>query len=408
MKKVIGMILCFLFLGIPLLAATPSTSATLGKLEKSSVTLDFNGYLLETYTAFDNTYIPVSRLKDIGLDITFFPEDNSVIINAVPTPSISKVNISSELGKKPFSLYNKPIFINQFQTHGIVTEGRVLIPIGALRSLYDITIESNTLYHLTPKELLPFSADQVTVGNYAEYPATISIVDLYWDNGLVQVPFNFNLNPQETLTRPTSTDQRQYISTVITKVLSQSPDLPFKYNNSNMYGQVNDRLFKTYTQFLTFGDLSTIGDPIDIDTIMWAQNTVNTKGLTSKTPYLVWTNIKRQSTYIFEGSKGNWKLIKHFKCSTGRNNSTPRGTFSLTQKVPYFGVEKGYRCKNAFGFIGTTYLYHSVMFDKTGSYLLKGKGELGSPASAGCIRLAVPHSEWFYKNLKSGSTVFID
>lgn len=48
------------------------------------------------------------------------------------------------------------------------------------------------------------------------------------------------------------------------------------------------------------------------------------------------------------------------------------------------------------------------MFDKTGSYLLQGKGELGARASAGCIRLSVENSEWFYNNMLSGTKVFID
>lgn len=143
--------------------------------------------------------------------------------------------------------------------------------------------------------------------------------------------------------------------------------------------------------------------------VIWAEDTVNTKNLHSTTPYLVWTNIASQKTYIFEGSQGHWQLIKHFVCSTGRDHTpTPKGEFQLTRKVPYFGVEKGYRCKNAFGFIGTTYLYHSIIFDKSGSYLLEDKGVLGTKASEGCIRFSVENSEWFYNNMVSGTKVWIN
>ena len=86
---------------------------------------------------------------------------------------------------------------------------------------------------------------------------------------------------------------------------------------------------------------------------------------------------------------------------------TPTGTFALTYKVPSFGQNKGYCCKYAFGFIGTNYLYHSIIFDRTGTYLLEGKGVLGKKASQGCIRFSAENAKWFYDHLISGSTVYI-
>ena len=67
----------------------------------------------------------------------------------------------------------------------------------------------------------------------------------------------------------------------------------------------------------------------------------------------------------------------------------------------------GIICKYAFGFIGTTYLYHSIIYDKTGTYLLENKGVLGKKASDGCIRFSVEHAKWFYDNMISGTTVYI-
>ncbi len=134
---------------------------------------------------------------------------------------------------------------------------------------------------------------------------------------------------------------------------------------------------------------------------------INRQNIDSKTQYLVWTDLHRQRTYIFKGSKNNWKLIKNFLCSTGRNKTpTPKGLFELQAKIPYFGIEKGYRCKNAFQIYGD-YLYHSIIFDKTGSKALEGKGVLGHQASEGCIRFTEEDSAWFYNTMTKGTRVWI-
>ena len=135
---------------------------------------------------------------------------------------------------------------------------------------------------------------------------------------------------------------------------------------------------------------------------------VNTMKYTSPTDYLVYTDLNRQYTYVLKKQDKSWTVVKKLLSSTGLNTTpTPKGQYNLTKKVPYFGVEKGYRCKNAVGFIGGTYLYHSVIFDKTGTYLLEGKGVLGNQASQGCIRFTPEEAEWFYKTLPLKSTVII-
>ena len=134
---------------------------------------------------------------------------------------------------------------------------------------------------------------------------------------------------------------------------------------------------------------------------------VNGAGITSKTRYLVWTDLSRQYTYVFEEKKSTWKLLRRMPCSTGNNvTPTPSGEFELTNKVPFFGVEKGYRCKNAFQIFGD-YLYHSVLFDVTGSWVTSGSKQLGQQASHGCIRLSPENSLWFYNTMLQGTKVWI-
>ncbi|MGL4800521.1 MAG: L,D-transpeptidase [Cellulosilyticaceae bacterium] len=133
---------------------------------------------------------------------------------------------------------------------------------------------------------------------------------------------------------------------------------------------------------------------------------VNTKGYTSDTKYLVWTDLSRQLTYVFERKNNQWVLIRTMLCTTGNNKTpTPYGTYKLRAYVPYFGLEKGYRCKNAVQIEGD-YLYHSVMFNKAGTYVLGGQ-VLGKQGSHGCIRLSPEDSEWFYRTMPLKTQVII-
>ena len=135
---------------------------------------------------------------------------------------------------------------------------------------------------------------------------------------------------------------------------------------------------------------------------------INSKDFSSKTNYFVWTDIYRQRTYVFKGSMNKWELVRSMLSSTGKDtNLTPIGRYTLNVRVPSFGGNK-YRAKNAYGFIGTTYLYHSVLYDPTGSYLLSGWGQLGNKASSGCIRLSPENSAWFYKTMPIGTGIFIN
>lgn len=135
---------------------------------------------------------------------------------------------------------------------------------------------------------------------------------------------------------------------------------------------------------------------------------INSKDFSSKTDYFVWTDIYRQRTYVFKGAKNNWTLIRNMLSSTGKDTHlTPVGRYTLNVRVPSFG-SKQYRAKNAYGFIGTTYLYHSVLYDPTGSYLLNGWGKLGNKASSGCIRLSPEDSEWLYKTMPIGTGIYIN
>lgn len=404
MKKLrLIMLLCFL-LALPtnLLATEPSLS--LGTLIKDTTTVNYQGISLEVYKAFDSLYIPVSTLRSLGHTITLTPDCSRVDI--LPSTSSTTTPSALNLKNKSFALYSGTVNLNGLDTHALMSDDRILIPLGALRQFYDITITENT-YTLSPKATFPISANLKTISNNTPYDLEITISDLYWKNEFIYKNSTHTIPAYSTLERPTIAEDNTsiYITTLAKKGISDT----ITYTNSSTYGQTNTELFKKYYKLKYTVTLTEYGDPLDSELLTWAESTVNAKGLSSSTQYLVWTNIDKQKTFIFTGSKDNWTLLKHFVCSTGKNSTpTPKGTYKLTYKVPSFGQDHGYCCKNAFGFIGTTYLYHSILFDKTGTYLLEGRGVLGKKASDGCIRLSPENAKWFYDNLKSQTTVWIN
>lgn len=56
---------------------------------------------------------------------------------------------------------------------------------------------------------------------------------------------------------------------------------------------------------------------------------VNGKEYDSQSEYLIWINLERQKVNVFQGSKGQWDLIRVSTCSTGKNTTpTPTGVMT--------------------------------------------------------------------------------
>jgi lipoprotein-anchoring transpeptidase ErfK/SrfK len=136
-----------------------------------------------------------------------------------------------------------------------------------------------------------------------------------------------------------------------------------------------------------------------------------TKEAPSSKGYSVKVDISKQRTYVYKDGT----LIKTMICSTGIENAstrTPRGSYIINQS----GVKKGewfYSSKYEegakywVGFIGGTYLFHSVPMDANKNIIQSEAEKLGTPASHGCIRLSVQDAYWFYKNIPSGAKLVI-
>lgn len=133
---------------------------------------------------------------------------------------------------------------------------------------------------------------------------------------------------------------------------------------------------------------------------------VNHIGLSSDTHYLVWVDIDRQLTHVFLGTKGKWGLIRTMVCATGKNNSpTIRGTYKIQDRGTWFYSHRlGSGAKYWVRFSGD-YLFHSIAMDINQNIV---DDTLGKRASAGCVRLSLEDSKWFYDYVSQGTTVFIN
>ena len=140
-----------------------------------------------------------------------------------------------------------------------------------------------------------------------------------------------------------------------------------------------------------------VGDRMD----MKAQN------YKSKKKYLVLVSYKKHQVRIYKGKKNKWKRVKKFKCSMGRNHCTPTGTFKITGRGRYFDTGTNIRCWYWTGFIGSVYLFHSTLYDRSSSPSHSIDSRLGRNISHGCIRLKLKNARWIYNNVPRGSKVVI-
>lgn len=133
---------------------------------------------------------------------------------------------------------------------------------------------------------------------------------------------------------------------------------------------------------------------------------VNYKGLNSKTDYLVWVDIDRQMTYVLKKKEGMWKLEKEIICSTGKNISpTKRGKFVIKDRGEWFYSERLQSGAMYWVRYSGSYLFHSVAMDKNRNIT---DDTLGRKSSAGCVRMSIEDSKWFYENIPKGTLVFVN
>ena len=133
---------------------------------------------------------------------------------------------------------------------------------------------------------------------------------------------------------------------------------------------------------------------------------MNSNEISSNTAFLIYTDLWRQRTYIFTGSKGSWRLLRTFVCSTGKNESpTTRGTFKTSESGTWFYSKRLGSGGKFWVRFNETYLFHSVAMNSAKQVI---DPTLGERSSSGCVRHSVEDAEWIYKNIPVDTTVVIN
>ena len=129
---------------------------------------------------------------------------------------------------------------------------------------------------------------------------------------------------------------------------------------------------------------------------------VDLRGYDSETEYLIWVSRYTQKVMVYQGSKGDWNLIKTMPCATGANYCpTPQGVYKLEghRTIWDFG---DYVVYNVTVYNGP-FAFHTVLYYPGGKLM---DGTIGQPKSQGCVRMTMEDSDYIY-NLPLGTRVVI-
>lgn len=133
----------------------------------------------------------------------------------------------------------------------------------------------------------------------------------------------------------------------------------------------------------------------------------NSQGYTSKTEYLLITDIGRQKIHVFRQLEHDWVHLQSFDCSTGLNTSpTTRGIFTITSRGPWFYSERLSSGAKFWMRFNEQYLIHSIPMDRHMN-IIAGEDVVGEKRSNGCIRLMPQDAKWIYENVPDGTTIVI-
>ena len=140
-----------------------------------------------------------------------------------------------------------------------------------------------------------------------------------------------------------------------------------------------------------------------------SQNVIN--DMSSPTNYLIAVSRYDFETTVYQGSRGNWTPVRIMGCTVGETGSrTPSGTYKIESKGYSFSGPKNaaypdYTCYYYSGFIGSTYMFHSVLY-QPGTFNIIDNS-MGEDVSHGCIRLLLDDAEFIYDTVPLGSRVYI-
>lgn len=133
------------------------------------------------------------------------------------------------------------------------------------------------------------------------------------------------------------------------------------------------------------------------------------RAVPSSGEFVVTVDVSEQTVYVSKDGE----QIKSMVCSTGivgdRETETPLGKYKINRHYGDFFYSPVYKVGARYwvGFIGSTFLFHSVPTDIQGNVMQYEAERLGMPASHGCVRMSMDDAYWFYETVPEGADVII-
>lgn len=130
-------------------------------------------------------------------------------------------------------------------------------------------------------------------------------------------------------------------------------------------------------------------------------------------PYAIAVDLTNQIVTVYSTADGS--VVRQMLCSTGLNDSTPEGTYTLPEKQRSSEREEWYyfytfKCYAKYATrIYKGILFHSIPYSQQRESTISKSGleEFGYPASHGCIRLRVEDAQFIAENCLAGTAVRI-
>lgn len=139
------------------------------------------------------------------------------------------------------------------------------------------------------------------------------------------------------------------------------------------------------------------------NTAKTAEEYVNSAGLTSQTPYLIWVNKSEYTVYTFLRENGRWNLVYSCPCSIGASATpTVTGTFKYFSREARWTYEKFY-VGPIMRFYGG-YAIHSTLLNFDGTDY---NATVGKKLSHGCVRVRPDDINWLVCYVPLKTTVHV-
>lgn len=127
-------------------------------------------------------------------------------------------------------------------------------------------------------------------------------------------------------------------------------------------------------------------------------------------PYYVKVNRQQNVVTVYALDEDGYYTVpvRAMVCSVGKNDGTPTGTFTTSDKHEWSALVGGVYGQYAYRIYGQI-MFHSVPYYSKSKEDLESEeyNKLGKAASLGCIRLSVSDAKWLYDNCPSGTIVTI-